>query len=107
MVRLKVKMAELESTHNAEVDADTGLLHGIKVLTLLVMPWVRIGHIICADSYFALVPAAAELKRLELHFIGAMKTASQIFPHDYLARLELSNQGERKGFYCKTGGSDD
>ena len=71
------------------------------------MPWVRTGCIVCANSYFASVPAAAELKRLGLHFTGVVKTASRMFPQDYLARLELSNQGEREGVYCKAEGSDD
>jgi hypothetical protein len=49
MLRLKlVETAESESAH-AEVDADTGLLHGKKVPKFLVMPWVRTGHIVCAD----------------------------------------------------------
>ena len=91
MLGLKLgNMAESESAH-AEVDADTGLMHGTKMLKFLVMPWIRIGCIVCADLYFASVPAAAEMKRLGLHFIGAVKTASRMFPQDYLARLELSN----------------
>jgi hypothetical protein len=96
--------AELESAR-AEVDADTGLLlHGTKMLKLfLVMPWVRTGCIVCADSYFASISATAELKRLGLHFIEVVvKTPSRMFPQDYhLARLELSNQGEREGVSCK------
>ena len=91
MLRLKlVKTAESESTH-AEVDVNAGLLHGTKVLKFLVMPWIRIGRIVCADLYFVSVPAAAEMKRLGLNFIGVVKTASRMFPQDYLARLELSN----------------
>jgi hypothetical protein len=80
MLRLKlVETAESERAH-AEVDADTGLLHGTKVLKFLVMPWVRTGRIVCADSYFASIPVAAELRRLGLHFIGVVKTASRMFP---------------------------
>jgi hypothetical protein len=69
-----VETAELESAH-AEVDPNTGLLHGMKLLKFLVMPLVRTGCIICADSYFASIPAAAEIKRLGLYFIGVVKTA--------------------------------
>ena len=107
MLQLKlVETAESESAH-AEVDADTGLMHGTKMLKFLVMPWIRIGCIVCADLYFASVPAAAEMKRLGLHFIGAVKTASRMFPQDYLARLKLFNRGEQEGVYCKAEGSDD
>jgi hypothetical protein len=75
----------------------------MKVLKFLVIPWVRTGCIVCADSYFAPVSAAAELKRLGLvHFIGVVKTASWMSPQDYLVRLELSNQGEREGVYLET-----
>ena len=43
MLRLKlVETAESESAH-AQLDADTGLLHGTKVLKFLVMPWIRTG----------------------------------------------------------------
>jgi hypothetical protein len=80
----------------------------MKVLKFLVMPWVSTGYIVCADSYFASVSAAAEMKRLGLvHFIGVVKTASWMFPQDYLVRLELSNQGEREGVYFKAEGNDD
>ena len=68
----------------------------MKVLKFLVMPWVRAGRIVCADSYFASVPAAAELKRLGLYFIGVVKTASRMFPQDYLARLGLSIEVREK-----------
>jgi hypothetical protein len=107
MLQLKlVKTAESESAH-AEVDANTGLLHGTEVLKFLLMPWVRTGRIVCADSYVASVPAAAELKRLGLHFIEVVKTASRMFPQDYLARLKIFNRGEQEGVYCKAEGSDD
>jgi hypothetical protein len=103
MLGLKLgNMAESESAH-AKVDADTGLLHGTKELKFLVMPRVRTGHIVSADSYFASVPAPAELKRPGSHFIGVAKTdASRMFSQDYLAIHELSNQGEKEGVYCKT-----
>jgi hypothetical protein len=79
MLRLKlVKMAESKSAHS-KVGAGTGLLHGTKVLKFLVLPLARIGRTICADSHFASVPAAAELKRLRLHFIGVVETASRMF----------------------------
>ena len=40
----------------------------------LVMPWVNMDRIVCADSYFASVPADEELWKHGIRFIGVIKT---------------------------------
>jgi hypothetical protein len=81
MLRLKVvKGAEEDRTsHGTSTDAGTSL-HGAQVLYSLVSPWRNDSHrIVCADSYFASVPAALLLWRNGLRFIGVIKTATKMF----------------------------
>ena len=96
MLRLKlVKTKEEEETHFKE--DDTGLLHGTKVLKYLVEPWVMSDRIVCADSYFASIPAALELRRVGLRFIGVVKTAKKMYPMSYLSQVRFATRGDRKG----------
>ena len=45
--------------HEAEQEDDEeNLPHGTQVPKELVLPWANIDSIVCADSYFASVPAA-------------------------------------------------
>jgi hypothetical protein len=59
-----VKTAEEEATHISE-GAD-GLLYGTKILKYLVQPWQFFDRMIYADSYFASVGAAEELRRMRM-----------------------------------------
>jgi Transposase IS4 len=100
MLRLKiVKSAkeELNNTHNDRI----GLLHGTKVLKYLIEPWNFSDRMVCADSYFASVGAAEELKRLGMRFIGVVKTATRRFPMAYLSGVELQQRGDRQGVITK------
>jgi hypothetical protein len=63
----------------------------------LVLSWSGSNRIVCADSYFASVPAALVLRRIGLKFIGVVKTATREFPMAYLERHKLSERGERFG----------
>ena len=54
-----VKSVEEENKIIQEVDV--GLLYGTSVMLGLVSPWQNTNHIVCADSYIVLVPAASEL----------------------------------------------
>ena len=52
------------------------MLHGIRVLKQVVLPWFGTNRIVCADSYFASsVGAAKELFRNGRRFIGVINTA--------------------------------
>ena len=50
----------VKSTKNEEDQQDDryNLPHGTKVLKKIVMIWANTDRIVCADSYFASVPAA-------------------------------------------------
>jgi hypothetical protein len=100
MMRLKlVKTMEEQQTHLRT--GDGGLLHGAAVLKSLVLPWARTDRIVCADSYFALVGALQELKRIGLRFIGVVKTATRQFPQLYLSHLEMTERGDKRGLIAK------
>jgi hypothetical protein len=97
MMRLKlVKTAKEEATHMV-VDEEDRLLHGTKVLLLLVQPWLGTGRTVCGDSYFASVGAAKEMEKKGMGFIGVIKTATRHFPMAYLTNIEMEARGERAG----------
>jgi hypothetical protein len=97
MMRLKlVKTAEEEATHMV-VDEEDGLLHGTKVLLLLVQPLLGTGRTVCGDSYFASVGAAKEMEKKGMGFIGVVKTATRHFPMAYLMNIEMEARGKRAG----------
>ena len=100
MLRLKlVKTPEAEDA--AEQYDDQDLNHGCKVLKQLIHPWIRTNRVVCADSYFASVSTAMELKRLGMRFIGIVKQATKMFPQAYLQQLEFGGRGEWKGVATK------
>jgi hypothetical protein len=100
MMRLKlVKTSEEESPHLNVVDR--GLNHGTVIIKSLVSPWIMSDLIVCADSYFASVATALELKRLGLRFIGVVKTATKQFPLAHLSGLELRDRGDHRGVVSK------
>jgi hypothetical protein len=106
MMRLKlVKTAEEELTHTVP-DAETGLLHGTRILLFLVGPWIYSSRTVVGDSYFASVGAGEQLQMVGLGFIGVVKTATKRFPMQYLSRLEMQNRGERKGLVTKNANGD-
>jgi hypothetical protein len=62
-------------------DADTP--HAAKVVLELLQPWLKdegTQRLLCADSYFASVQIAQELKARGINFIGVIKTAARNFP---------------------------
>ena len=96
MFKLKlVKTAESEQ-HAAEEGPD-GLNHGTLVLKELVLPWLMKDRVVCADSYFATVQSAEELRKMGLRFTGVVKIATKRFPMKALAEKELRTRGDRYG----------
>jgi hypothetical protein len=75
---------------------ENGLAHGTRVIKVLVLPWVRSGRLVVADSYFASVATAEELYRLGLRFTGVVKTTTRRFPMKELGSTELFNRGDRR-----------
>ena len=61
--------------------------HGTKVLKELVIPWDNTDRIVCAHSYFASVPAAEELWKYRILFIGVTKTKTRKYPMSYLSNI--------------------
>ena len=83
MMRLRI----VKSAKNKEEQQDDrdNLPHGTKVLREIVMPWANMDRIVCADSYFASVPAAEGFWKHGLRFIGVIKTATRQFTMVYLS----------------------
>ena len=52
---------------------------------------------VCDDSYFASVSTEKELMRLDMRFIGFVKTVPKKFTMAYLQALEFDQRGEWKG----------
>ena len=77
------------------------LAHRTKVLKELLMPLANTDRIVCADSYFASVPAAEELWKHEVCFIGVIKTATLQFPMVYLSNIEFYNRGDMSGLLTR------
>jgi hypothetical protein len=105
-IMMRLKLVKTMEEQNAQRDArlspgDGGLLHGAAVLKSLVLPWARTDRIVCADSYFALAGALGELKQIGLRFIGVVKTAARQYPQSYLAHLEMTDRGDRRGLIAK------
>lgn len=103
MMKLKlVKTAQHDREEDENAEDEDCMLHGTKVLKYLVESWAYSDRVVCADSYFASVGAAEEMKRLGLRFIGVVKTATKRFPQAYLSGLELQQRGDRKALISKS-----
>lgn len=63
--------------------------HGSAVFRRLVEPWLGSDRVVCADSYFASVEAADQMKSVGLRFIGAIKTATRQFPYRFLSDQQM------------------
>ena len=100
MLRLKIVTTSAEAASNNEHEENENgkvLLHGIQVLKDLVMPWANTDRIVCADSYFASVNVALELKRIGLRFTGVVKTATRRYPMKALSEIELVDHDDFRG----------
>ncbi|KAG7360951.1 transposase IS4 [Nitzschia inconspicua] len=100
MLRLKLGKTAAEESTTTQVHNES-LLHGTALLKFLVSPWRFCGRIVCADSYFASVGAAEELKQNGLKFIGVVKTATKKFPMAHLQAVELQGIGDRRGLVAR------
>ena len=100
MMRLKLVKTADENRNATEVNHDPQgqeLPHAAAILKELILPWAHTNRIVCADSYFASVPAAKLLSRYGTRFIGVVKTATRNYPMSYLQSVELNQRGDRKG----------
>ena len=98
MIALKLVKGAREESRIAQDEGNTDSgLHGTKVLKELVLPWSHSGRVVVADSYFASVPCALEMRAIGLRFIGVIKTATKQYPQQFLSNIELHNRGDYKG----------
>ena len=67
---------------------------GTTAVKQLTQPWHRSNRVTVADSAFASVATALEMKRLGLGFVGCVKTASKGFPKEVLQQIQLSGRGD-------------
>ena len=79
IIRLKLVKKGTEEAVNSIAEDDNGILHGTKVILILIIPWYNSDRFVCAESYFASVGAAEMLKIIGLRFIGVVKTATKQF----------------------------
>jgi Transposase IS4 len=97
-VMLKLKLVKSAESENATVQLDErDLPHGTVVLKDLVYPCSLSDRMFCADSYFALVSAAEELRKMGLRFIGVVKNATRRFPMKALGHMELEKREDCRG----------
>ena len=92
MIRLRI-VKYVNNEEEQKYDRDNPP-HGKKILKELVMPWANKEKIVCADSYFASVPAAEELCKRGIQFICVIKTETRQFLMSYLSNIEFQNQGD-------------
>ena len=97
IIRLKLVKKGTEEAVNSIAEDDNGILHGTKVILILIIPWYNSDRFVCAESYFASVGASEMLKIIGLRFIGVVKTATKRFPMKHLSEIELENRGDRRG----------
>ena len=96
-IMIRLKLVKTSNEEEEEGGGGEGELHGLKVMKELTEPWWGSWRVVCGDSFFASVPAAEEMLRRQLHFIGVIKTATKKYPLAYLSNLELQNRGDFKG----------
>ncbi|KAL5506054.1 hypothetical protein EMCRGX_G007620 [Ephydatia muelleri] len=68
-------------------DADTKLLK-------LTKPWHGSGRAVSADSAFASVATAVACRKNGLHFTGLVKTATRMYPKQYIDEVEFQEIGD-------------
>ena len=67
---------------------------GTALLLRLTKDFRGSGRIVVADSAFASVKSAVQLKSRGLNFLGLVKTASRKFPKTYLQAVDLEERGD-------------
>jgi hypothetical protein len=100
-IMLQLKLVKGADADRESHESKEETLHGAKVLYDLVSPWRNSHWIVCADSYFASVPAALLLWRHGLRFIGVIKTATKQYPFKYLHNKVWRERGDAYGLIRK------
>ena len=90
---------QLEIQEGADVMADMEnmaeyKLVGTAQLLRLTKPWHGSGRAVSADSPFASVATAVACRKNGLHFTGLVKTASRMYPKQYIDEAEFQEIGD-------------
>ena len=93
---IMMRLSIVKSAMNGEYQEyyEENIPHGKKFLKELVMPWANTDRIVCTESYFVSVPAAEELLKNGLRFIGVIKTATWQFLMAYMSNIAIHNRGD-------------
>jgi hypothetical protein len=95
MLQLKLVKTADENRAAAEEQGETEQVpHSAAILKELVLPWIHTDRIVCADPYFASVPAVKLLNLHGMRFIGVVKTATRNYPIRFLSSVELNHRGD-------------
>jgi hypothetical protein len=100
LVTTAVEQAAVDRENNQQTE---GVLHGVKIMKELLLPWANSGRLICADSYYASTRAAIELYEMGLRFIGIVKQATRGYPMSTLSNMELHERGQFEGAIARMG----
>ena len=91
---LRLLLVKSGADHVDEYPHDSAELHGAEVSIDRASPWANTKRLVCADSYFASVPAADLLYKNGLKFVGPVKTSTKKFPITNLVAIELEERGD-------------
>ena len=69
-------------------------LVGTAQLLRLTKPWHGSGRAVSADSAFASVATAVACRKNGLHFTGLVKTATRMYPKQYIDEVEFQEIGD-------------
>ena len=94
-MRLKLVKTADENRAAAEEQGETERVpHSAAIINKLVLPWIHTDRIVCADSYFASVPAVKLLNLHGMQFVGVEKTATRNYPMRFLSPVVLNHRGD-------------
>ena len=86
---IQLRIVKSASNEEDQEDYEDSIPHGTQVLKEILLSWSNTDRVFRLDSHFSSVPAAEELCKHGLRFIGVIKTATRKFPMVYLSNLEL------------------
>ena len=99
---------QLEIQEGADVMADMEYMAEYKLvgtaqLLRLTKPWHGSGRAVSADSAFASVATAVACRKNGLHFTGLVKTATRMYPKQYIDEVEFQEIGDDNHTYIQCG----
>ena len=96
-IMMRILIVKSISHDKEQEDDKDNIPHGTQLMKELMLSWANMYKIVCTDSYFELVPAAEELWKHGICFVGVIKTATWQFPMAYISNIHLYNQVDMSG----------